>query len=187
MICWYDLETTGTDEHRDSILEIGYVLTDDSAETVVREQQLVVYHGSATEVLREFANPVVQEMHDVNGLWLECADESLEPLRSLSQVETYVLEDLERHLGFLGEDKIVGAGSGVAHFDRRFLQAQMYQLHKRLAHWSLDVGVVRRFMDMTGVPRMERSNPEGREHRALDDALGALEQWRYYQRVVRAS
>ena len=84
---------------------------------------------------------------------------------------------------FVGTDTthIPYGGSGVLHFDRRFIDYFMPTFSKRVTHWAYDVGVLRRTFIKAGVKYADMS---GKTHRALDDARVHAEEWRYYQKVI---
>lgn len=65
-LLWLDLETTGTDESKDSIIEIGCVLTDADLNEV---SDFTMYVEPTDEALgRLLRNDIVREMHKANGL-----------------------------------------------------------------------------------------------------------------------
>lgn len=173
MICWYDFETTGLDPAEDAILEVGFVLTTDDLTEILRWSSPIAY-GSFAETLRVSVDPVVRDMHDANGLWGLCASDTALPLSDVEQVWLHLLD----HHSDEGEE-IVGAGSGVASFDLQILKAQMPAVAQRLAYFSLDAGVVRRFAQRLGVEPPEQGSHG--DHRALTDAANALELWRHYE------
>lgn len=180
-LAWLDLETTGSDEHADVILELGIVLTDTDLFTI-GERSWVVYHENVSH-LRGQADPTVQEMHDRNGLWRDCGNPDL------ADWQSEVVKDCERWLqGTTGSSKHVGlAGSGVAHFDLRFLRKQTPSLARRFTYWTLDVGVVRRSLTFAGrddlIPTAGDSTTK--THRALDDARQHLAEFRCYADLLR--
>ena len=66
------------------------------------------------------------------------------------------------------------AGSGVSHFDRRFIRRYWPSLDRKLAYAMFDVGVVRRFLREWGLGLLPPEYAETRAptigHRALSDA-----------------
>lgn len=179
-VCWLDLETAGTDPDTDPILEVGMVLcaNEPGLPMVARLTTLI---RQSEEFWRTFGSlsPTVREMHDENGLWTDLRDPRLGASRC---------DDADEHLaGRLkdecGSNHVILAGSGVSHFDRRFLRAQMPQLDKRFTYFAWDVGVVRRFLET--VPSKvhlvaERPRPKHKVHRALPDAMDHREEWLWY-------
>ena len=162
LLLWLDLETTGTDETRDSIIEIGCILTTEALDMLGEYESLVLPTDEALG--RLLRNPVVKDMHRANGLLDQML--MLESGRKPHAVAQELLAWLDEHT----DQPVVLAGSGVGHFDRRFLKRWMPQVDRRLRHWCIDVGVIRRAHEMfTGNPPPSSAN-DAKTHRALDDA-----------------
>lgn len=173
-LAWLDLETTGTDEHDDCIIEIGVVLTDAECNEVSTFTTPVWLDDAAT--WRAKAAPEVQRMHDANGLWADLEYGSpIEVVDDLAATWLISAAGSKAHVGL--------AGSGVAHFDRRFLAVQMPKLARRFTYWALDVGVVRRAFTFAGRDDLIPSTGDGttKTHRALDDARQHLAEFRCYR------
>lgn len=68
-LLWLDLETTGTDETKDSIIEIGCILTTpdlrDKEPTATFQRIISPSDEALGRLLR---NGIVREMHEANGL-----------------------------------------------------------------------------------------------------------------------
>lgn len=175
-VAWIDLETTGTDEDRDPILEVGLIVTDMKFRKL-RTMSWVI-RPDGLDALQANADPYVQKMHKDNGLWEACAQLG----RLLDEVDL----EVANFLVSVGSGPFALAGSGVAHFDRRFIAAQMPLLDKRLTYWSLDVGVVRRFLTSAGRPDLvpEAGKGANKPHRALDDIELHLIEGQHYLRVL---
>ena len=169
---WLDLETTGSNEIEDVILELGVVITDAELTELDRASWVLNDDGCL-----QAAPDVVKEMHAINGLAYELADGM-----TAAEVETEFVALLKRHGK---KHDFVLAGSGVSHFDRRFLQAEMPKALKWFRYYSIDVGILRRTLRMIG--REDLSLPfdqEDKKHRALDDALLHLEELRYVKKAL---
>src|SRR5687768_4811845 len=91
-VCWLDLETTGTDERVDEILEVGVVLTSpDWLEVYAEKSWVRCLSVERLKWHRDRVPEVVQLMHEQNGLWGACTD----PLRSVPlDVIQWRLEEL---------------------------------------------------------------------------------------------
>lgn len=166
-ILWLDLETTGNTDD-DEIIEIGAVLTDESLNELSGYERVYRTRRSISDI-----NPFVQKMHFDNGLWAETAS------ATAYADDVGVEGDI---LGWLGQNGALKsplplAGSGVSHFDRKYIRKTWPRLDRRLTYWHYDVGVLRRFLRLYGygLPAFE-----GKAHRALDDARQHLEEARYY-------
>jgi oligoribonuclease len=160
-LLWLDLETTGSDVAHDSIIEVGCILT--TTDLVVFGEFQAVVVPEAEGYGRLMLNDFVRGMHTNNGL--------LEDLTAgLGKKPHEVTKDLLAWLRSLGasEGRTVLAGSGVGHFDRKFIDRYMPQLSRFLRYWCIDVGVVRRAHEMWVGTVVSTAN-DGKTHRALDD------------------
>jgi oligoribonuclease (3'-5' exoribonuclease) len=175
-IYWTDLECTGSTKD-DYILEIGAVITDRELNEI-DDRQIVL---PITAQMEENLPDVVREMHTVNGLLDDCKSKVLalgEGMFIVPEKVSYdhaVAEaDLELSAwikSYNGADHMPFAGSGVGHYDRRYYDRQLPLTSKRLTYWPLDIGVVRRFMDLAGVQLTTSitGGTDAKTHRALDD------------------
>lgn len=181
LICWLDLETTGTDERAPlaSILEIGVVLTTaDPSLSIIDEWEAVVHRHD--DELADACDEYVTNMHKSSGLWDLVTDYS--HASPMTLVRDTAQEWLNAH--HPSKEHVILAGSGVGHFDSRWLAVHMPDFRKRFTYWSLDVGVLRRWGQFLNVEIPEVSALEGTDglvpHRALDDAYAALAQARWW-------
>lgn len=175
-LLWTDLETTGTDENRDTILEIATIITTPDLVEIDRYTTVIQQKAGWTDRM----SPVVYEMHRANGLIREIArGDGVSCVRA----ETGVIE---RMACYGGKHDFMIAGSGVAHFDRRFLKAHMPELDSWLQYPALDVGSTRRQLEKWGGQDLVPKLNDAKTHRALDDVLLHLEEARHYQRVFQA-
>jgi oligoribonuclease len=184
-LLWVDLETTGTDENQDPILEIGWALTLATAPFDFVTRDTVPLYGGY--VIRPDGDkwthricPTVLEMHLKNGLLAEVFSERAV---SIAEAESALIDELKS----VGDPHdFVLAGSGVAHFDRRFIDVQMPKLSKWLRFYTIDVGILRRTLVASGAGWVvERASEVGKlgdakRHRALDDILAHLNEARQY-------
>lgn len=195
-LVWMDLETTGTDERRDPILEVGMIVTTTDLADEVATWSDPVFPADYAPTdrpwwqddnwLTALMPPEVVSMHRSSGLLADImrCDKHYHRLSAdlftIEQHLTYVLDGL----GKPGEFML--AGSGVSHFDRRFIKAQMPEFEKWLQYPNADVGVFRRMLRMLGREDLVRPAPqaEDKTHRALADARFHLEEARYYKRAL---
>lgn len=171
MLLWLDLETTGSDETKDCIIEIGCVLTTADLEPVAEFTSVV--QPNAEGLGRMMLNPIVRDMHKANGLLdaVLCinGEEEVPPVHHVTGALLRWLDDNGAKQG-----KLVLAGSGVGHFDRRFIARFMPQLDRFMRYWCIDIGVIRRAHEMwVGEGPLCHFN-DGKTHRALDDARSHL-------------
>lgn len=184
---WLDLETTGTDEGLDPIIEVGVVLTHvtplfpaiDSLNRVITPPPAEPDCECGSLVAHRLGlNPAVRRMHEANGLLAEIAAGRSYPI---AEAEIDILKWLD---ALTAGARVVLAGSGVGHFDRRFLRAQMPGLDRRLVHYPLDVGVIRRFFRVAGVSTAPLSEDESKTHRALDDVHAHIAEARKFAAML---
>jgi oligoribonuclease len=182
-LLWIDLETTGTDERADPIIEIGCILTGWDLQQVEPFQDIVVPDPTRFPRWRGrlAANDYVHKMHKDNGLLAEIDQAPSNAGTHAQGVEADVLDLLKRHR--VKEHQVMLAGSGVSHFDRRFLKMQMPFLDAYLAYPNLDIGIVRRFLEKVcgmHLPELET----GKTHRAYDDIVHHLNEAAAYRNMI---
>ena len=157
-IAWFDLETTGNKED-DSIIEVGFVVTDRALNEVFADSFVV--KPLRWDFLRERMDPVVTDMHEKNGL-LEDVAQGWE-----IQAVDGALSGLLRLYGQGNHLPI--AGSGVAHFDRKYIRRELPNTDRLLSYWAYDIGSVRRFLQWWEIPTPGSELRQAKTHRALDD------------------
>jgi oligoribonuclease len=168
MLLWLDLETTGTDEHVDPILEVGAVITPEE----IPFTELGFFQGACVPSnpdWRSIMGDYVLNMHTKNGLLADLATET----RTISALEAELIEWMS---AYGSKGKFLLAGSGVGHFDRRFIVKQMPRLEKWLRYPNFDIGDVRRLVQFSGRKDLVRSGltqelagMDNKAHRGLDD------------------
>lgn len=184
-LAWVDLETTGTDERRDDIIEFALIVTD-MALNVVYEYDAVVGPESYDWLERIKEVDAVLKMHTNNGLINDIMNGECEQLYHLDR---WISQELE-HTVQIEPHAVMLAGSGVGHFDRRFIRWDMPHFNRILAYPVIDVGVMRRFIrDVCGRPDMVPSDGDGaiKTHRAADDVALHLSEARYYRNTLGAA
>lgn len=186
-LAWIDLETTGVDANADPILEIGLVVTKASAPFEQLASRSIIIRPPGDSWTHRF-NPVVLEMHVRNGLLADVFD------GGASMAEA--VEDLCDVFDGIGKPHdFVLAGSGVAHFDRRFIDAQMPALSKWLRYYTVDVGVLRRSLVAIGLGSVVdeaaavagASFGDTKPHRGFADIVLHLDEMRFYAERLAAA
>ncbi len=179
---WLDLETTGLDPAKDSIVEVGCLLTDPQLMPAIADDgrplvpfEEIVWPGSLAYE-RILADPIVEAMHRSSGLLCALAELGADAdarYRSIAYTESRLIYWLNAAKATHGE--VVLAGSGVSRFDRRFIDRDMPKLASWLRYWSIDVDVLRRTRQAWGLAEPDAGE---RPHRALADARLHLEEAR---------
>lgn len=172
-LVWLDLETGGLIPARDPVLEVGYVVSFptppfqrfDSFSAVVRPTEPLVL------------DDIVRDMHQASGLLAELDDGD-----TVAHVQANAAGQLAEW-GDPGEFML--AGSGVARFDRRFLDEQLPDLNQWFRpHDEMDIGSVRRLLKIAGRDDLLAVDTAAIAHRALPDAISHHNEFCAYVNLV---
>jgi len=181
-----DLETTDSDPYVDhaAILEIGAILcawAPDLPE-IARASLLVRPNGTDQDhtLMWQAMPPVVQQMHTTNGLWKEAttSDEAW----GMGEADTALARWIAQHT----TGPVPLLGSGVGHLDQPFVKAFMPATATRLKYWPIDIGNIRRGLDLAGRSDLVDivGDVDAKPHRGLGDAELHLEEARRYLRLL---
>lgn len=176
LLVWVDLETTGVDEQWDGIMEMAAIVTDLELQELGRTESAIQITPFQYERLA--SNAFVFQMHENSGLEALCAT-------SPWDIERMDIETAEWLSHFAMPGEFMLAGSGVGHFDRRFIRRWMPMVEQYLQYPVLDVGVLRRALRMWG--DFDPGINEGKEHRAMSDIELHLAEGRAYRSLMRQS
>jgi oligoribonuclease len=187
-LLWCDLETTGVEEDLDEIIEIGALITDFDFNVLGPRFSRIV-EPSERALGRLMKNPTIRKMHTDNGLLDEIlsSGNAKGPLRAEMDMHSWMDDviNLKTRKGPVDKYRFMLAGSGVGHFDKRFIKTYLPRIDKLLAFPILDVGVVRRFLRFSGVQFPAAPEANNKNHRALDDIELHLEEARFYKERLR--
>ena len=171
-LIWLDLEMTGLDPERDTILEIGTVVTDSNLHTLAEGPVMAIHHSES--VLGEM-DPWSQEHHELSGLIRRCRESKI----SLAQAEKETLTFLEQHCP---AGKIPLCGNSIGH-DRRFLVKYMPKLHDFFHYRNVDVSSIKELV-RRWYPLTPHSPEKKKTHQVLDDIRESIEELKYYRRTI---
>lgn len=188
LLVWLDLETTGLNPQRCSIIQMGIIITDNDLNEIEADEWLILPPQQERDVYWE---PDAAAMHEATGLARRVSDRPSDPNEAVFSAAGAVLYAdamLNRHFppGF----RPMLAGNSV-HFDWRFLayaDAGAYaDLARRFFHRHYDASAVmewsRRTLGMT--PRWSRPKGEPRPHTALADLRETLADMRMLREGTR--
>ncbi|MBW3549899.1 MAG: oligoribonuclease [Proteobacteria bacterium] len=168
-LIWIDLEMTGLDTDRDSILEIATVVTDANLEVLAEGPELAIAHSLQTlEAMDEWN----RNQHRKSGLWQRVLEQGV----AMAEAE-------QRTLAFLG--KWVAAntspicGNSICQ-DRRFLHRQMPQLEKYFHYRNLDVSTLKELARRWAPEVLVGAGKESK-HTALSDVQDSIAELRHYR------
>lgn len=163
-ILWIDLEMTGLDVTKESIIEVAYVVTDLKFKELDFYQAVVRQPSDLLEKMDDW-----NKTHHKNSGLLD-----LIPLgKSITEVEEELLEKLDKQ--FPKEERIVIAGNSI-YQDRAFIRKEFPCLEKRLHYRMLDVTSWKAIFKSIYNKEYKKKNA----HRALEDIRESVKELQYY-------
>ncbi len=185
IILFLDTETTGVEEE-DELIEIGVVmLRADTLEEIDYFQSIIVPSKEGFDRIN--AKSVVREMHMKNGLYSAIIVSANKSDLTSADIDNEIMSWLHAHVG-IDITHIPYGGSGVVHFDRRFITKYLPKFDKMLTHWAYDVGTIRRSFVRMGLQTADtvlRQRSQEKDHRALQDAKVHADEFRYYSHYFK--
>jgi oligoribonuclease len=173
-LVWIDLEMTGLDTVRHTIVEIAVLVTDSELE-LVDEGIDVIVHASPEELAK--MDDFVRNMHTKSGLLPAIEASTI----SLADAGAQVLAYLESQLPGPGTTPLCGNSIGV---DRRFLDRYLPEVDQYLHYRSVDVSSLKELC-RRWYPSVYKKRPDKKEtHRALDDIRESIEELRFYRSTM---
>jgi oligoribonuclease len=170
-LVWIDLEMTGLDTVKNTIVEIAVLITDSELELVDEGIDLIV-HASPEDLAQ--MDDFVTKMHTKSGLLPAIEASTL----SLADAGKQVLGYLATQLPGPGTAPLCGNSIGV---DRRFLDRYLPEVDQYLHYRSVDVSSLKELC-RRWYPSVYKKRPDKKEtHRALDDIRESIEELRFYR------
>ena len=174
MLVWMDLEMTGLDPERHTIVEIATLVTDDDLNVVAEGPDLVVHQPA--EALAQM-DDVVRTMHTKSGLLAAIESSTL----SLADAGAATLDFIKQHIPEARTVPLAGNSIGM---DRRFLAAYLPEIEEYLNYRSVDVSTVKELCRRWYPDVLAKAPDKAGGHRALDDIRESVEELRYYRSAV---
>lgn len=163
---WVDAETTGVDLEKDKVLELACIITTPELVEIAEFDVVITYDFGSFEF-----NPFVLDLHTRNGLWTEIAQKGVTPERA----EQWFGNFLTDHLG--GRKQLIQAGSGVSHFDSKFIAKAFPEASKLLTFWTNDAAILKRAFEAAGFKTPKKGR---KDTRGLADVRQHIEEWKGY-------
>ena len=171
-LIWIDLEMTGLDTGRDSILEIATVVTDADLNVLAEGPELAIAHPVAALEAMDDWN---RTQHAKSGLWQRVVDSRV----SLAQAQADTL-------AFLAEWVPANAspmcGNSICQ-DRRFLHRLMPMLESHFHYRNLDVSTIKE-LARRWAPQLMGGLKKEAAHTALSDVRDSIAELRYYRQLM---
>ena len=176
---WVDLETTGSNEEIDQVIEVGIALANSIGDEFPYGVMSFVAHVEYEQI--KAAPIAVQKMHEKNDLWAD----ALKTKKTVAEIDESIDRWFAAITGENPDSQFILCGSGVGHFDSRFIRRQLPLFAKWLTYWTIDVGVIRRFLRFCDIDMPPAEDVK--THRALDDALFHMDEGRRYREIIMRS
>ena len=174
MLAWIDLEMTGLDPARHTIVEIACLITDDDLVLIEEGPDLVV--AATPEQLADM-DEVVRTMHTRSGLLADIEASTL----SLADAGAQTLAFLQRHIPKPRTVPLAGNSIGT---DRRFLAQLVPEVEDYLHYRSVDVSTIKELCRRWR-PEVYKAAPAKKGgHRALQDIRESVAELAYYRAAV---
>jgi oligoribonuclease len=171
MLAWIDLEMTGLDPARHTIVEIATLITDDDL-TIIEEGPDLVVHATPEQLAQ--MDEFVLNMHTRSGLLADIEGSTL----SLADAGAQTLEFLKKHIPQPRTVPLAGNSIGT---DRRFLATQLPEIEDYLHYRSVDVSTVKELCRRWR-PEVYKAAPSKKGgHRALQDIRESVQELAYYR------
>jgi oligoribonuclease len=174
MLAWLDLEMTGLDPARHTIVEIASLITDDDLAIVAEGPDLVV---AAPPGALAAMDDYVRAMHTHSGLLTEIEASTL----SLADAGEATLAFLREHITEAGTVPLAGNSIGT---DRRFLSAFLPELDQFFHYRSVDVSTVKELCRRWYPEALAGAPDKQTAHRALSDIKESVAELVYYRATV---
>ena len=168
-LIWIDLEMTGLDTDRDSIIEIATVVTDANLEILAEGPEFAIAHDLATLEAMDDWN---RNQHRKSGLW----DRVLTQGVPMAEAERRTLEFLQ---AWVGPKASPICGNSICQ-DRRFLHRQMPELERFFHYRNLDVSTLKE-LARRWAPQVLQGVQKESAHTALSDVRDSIAELRHYR------
>ncbi|MEM7140190.1 MAG: oligoribonuclease [Actinomycetota bacterium] len=177
MLAWMDLEMTGLDPDRHTIVEIATLLTDDDLELIAEGPDLIV---RATAAELDEMDDFVTNMHTKSGL----LDEINASTVSLEEAGRLTMEFLREHIA---EERTVPLCGNSIGTDRRFLAKHLPEVEEFLHYRSIDVSTLKELARRWHPEALASAPKKAAGHRAMDDIRESLDELRHYRAALFVS
>ena len=169
-LIWIDLEMTGLDTARDSIIEIATVVTDSQLNVLAEGPEFAITQPLAVLEAMDDWN---RGQHGRSGLWQRVLDSTV----GLAEAEARTLDFLA---DWLPANTSPMCGNSICQ-DRRFLHRLMPRLEKYFHYRNLDVSTLKE-LARRWAPQVLAGVRKDAKHTALSDVHDSIEELRHYRR-----
>ena len=170
-LLWMDLEMTGLDPERDTIMEIATIVTDPQLKTIAEGPVLAIHHSK--EELESMDDWCIRH-HGESGLSKRCFESRV----SVEEAEEQTLKFVREHCP---EKQVPLCGNSI-HQDRRFIVRYMPRLNDFLHYRMVDVSSVKELVERWYPGEYQKFKKMG-NHEALGDVRESIAELAEYRRT----
>jgi oligoribonuclease len=171
-LIWIDLEMTGLDTDRDSIIEIATVVTDSQLIILAEGPVFAIAHPLSTLEAMDDWN---RTQHGKSGLWRRVLEEGV----TMAEAEARTLEFLRQ---WVGQNQSPMCGNSICQ-DRRFLHRLMPSLERHFHYRNLDVSTIKE-LARRGAPEVLAGVRKESSHTALSDVRDSIAELKHYRTAM---
>ncbi len=168
-LIWIDLEMTGLEPNRDTIIEIATIVTDAELNTLAEGPVLAIHQPDAVLNAMDEWNT---KQHGGSGLVARVKESQV----SMADAEAQTIEFLKQ---WVPEGKSPICGNSIGQ-DRRFLVRYMPRLERYFHYRNLDVSTIKELASRWKPEVLDGVKKQG-THLALDDIRDSIEELRHYR------
>lgn len=172
-LVWIDLEMTGLDPKKCTVLEIGAVITDNELHIVAEGPAIAIHHSDKVLGGMEAWS---KHHHKKSGLTDACRKSRI----SLKKAEKITLDFIKEHC----REKTAPLCGNTIWQDRRFLVKYMPKLEAYLHYRTIDVSSVKELVQRWYPTDHKMPRLKNQTHRVQDDIRESIEELRYYRQKV---
>ncbi|TVQ42010.1 MAG: oligoribonuclease [Wenzhouxiangella sp.] len=173
-LVWIDLEMTGLEPDRDTIIEIATIVTDEQLNEIAQGPVIAV--ATAPELLQAM-DEWNTRTHGESGLIDRCLKSTVD----MAEAERLTIAFLARHVP-AGVSPM--CGNSICQ-DRRFMARWMPELEAWFHYRNLDVSTVKE-LARRWAPDIAEGLVKDSSHQALEDIRDSIDELRYYRRYMGA-
>jgi oligoribonuclease (3'-5' exoribonuclease) len=180
LVPFIDIESTGLNEHKDWLLEVGVVVVDmPSGEEIATFETGIYYPTDMLDAQRVQCDSYVQGMHDRSGLWT--ALKQRENTIDRKELDGWLQKIAEL---WLPDPPLPSLSNFNAPFDWRWLHVYAPEFVSKCLHYRVfDLSTFRASVEMVYPKGFGPSAGKGL-HRAVEDAREAVTYWKWYRQHV---
>lgn len=168
-LLWVDLEMTGLDTEKDTIIEVACEVTDFNFKTLASYEAVIRQSDEALENMNEWS----KVQHQASGL--------TERIKKEGRPEKEVVHEL---VGFIkaqfGDEPAILAGNSI-HNDRLFIRRYWPEVEQLLHYRMLDVTSLKILMQA----KYKVNFAKKEVHRAFDDIQASIAELQYYFEALK--